>query len=289
MRGVMTVPEQVLAAPKFDLQRLIDIASAPEFPEQASKDWVTDHQAFAIQICVLYLVVIFGTKYFMKSRQSFELFYPLNMWNAFLAAFSIAGTVTLLPEFVTTISNHGFIASYCKRFDFMRGANGFWGWMFILSKMLEMGDTVFLVLRKKPLLFLHWYHHLLTLIYAFYSYPSSPGFNRWGVNLNFFVHAFMYSYYFIRSLRIRLPGAVAKFITTLQILQFAISLTILVHLGMLIFIRKVECDFDLNVFILAIFMESTYLILFINFFLRSYVVGGGKSKYRGERSIQKQH
>ncbi|VDM32008.1 unnamed protein product [Toxocara canis] len=143
------------------------------------------------------MLIIFGTKYLMRNRQPFELFYPLNVWNAFLAAFSIAGTVTLLPEFISTISKHGLNASYCKRYDFTRGAKGFWGWMFIVSKLFEMGDTVFLVLRKRPLMFLHWYHHVLTVVYAFYSYPTTPGFNRWGVNLNFFVHAFMYRLCFV--------------------------------------------------------------------------------------------
>lgn len=38
------------------------------------------------------------------------------------------------------------------------------------------------------------YHHILTLIYAWYSHPITPGFNRYGIFLNFFVHAFMYSW-----------------------------------------------------------------------------------------------
>lgn len=58
--------------------------------------------------------------------------------------------------------------------------------------MFELMDTIFVVLRKRPLMFLHWYHHVLTMIYAFFSYPLTPGFNRWGIYLNFFVHAFMY-------------------------------------------------------------------------------------------------
>lgn len=34
-------------------------------------------------------------------------------------------------------------------------------------------------------------------------------------------------------------------------------------------------------------MDITYLILFINFFLQSYVLGGGKSKYRATEKSAK--
>jgi len=81
-------------------------------------------------------------------------------------------------------------------------------------------------------------------------------------------------------MKIRVPGVVAQFITTLQILQFVISVAILFHLGILIYVQKVDCDFDPNIFMLASFMDLTYLALFVNFFLQSYVFGGGKSKYR---------
>uniref|UniRef100_A0A1I7YLV8 Elongation of very long chain fatty acids protein n=1 Tax=Steinernema glaseri TaxID=37863 RepID=A0A1I7YLV8_9BILA len=276
--------KQQLTEFHLDTAGLVRLVTSSPFDENAAKSWITNHQVLAIQACILYVIVVFGTKFFMRNRQPFDLFVPLNCWNCFLAVFSIVGTIKLTPEFVSTVMNKGIQTSYCKIDGFLEGNNGYWVYLFIASKLIELVDTVFLVLRKRPLMFLHWYHHILTLIYAFFSYPISPGFNRWGIYLNFFVHAFMYSYYFLRSMKIRVPGVVARFITSIQILQFIISCAVLAHLGVLIYIQGVACDFDNRVFILATFMDTTYLALFINFFLKSYVLGGGKQKYKKQKS-----
>jgi elongation of very long chain fatty acids protein 6 len=36
------------------------------------------------------------------------------------------------------------------------------------SKVPETVDTLFIVLRRQELIFLHWYHHASVLIYCFY-------------------------------------------------------------------------------------------------------------------------
>ncbi|VDM56639.1 unnamed protein product [Angiostrongylus costaricensis] len=267
---------------RFETKRFLSLVThgGQDFPDEEGRKFIADHFDITIQASLLYLIVVFGTKFFMRNRQPFSLFIPLNIWNFILAVFSILGMVKMSPEFWSTLKEKGFQNSYCFAYDFTKGENGYWVFLFIVSKLFELIDTVFLVLRKRPLMFLHWYHHILTGIYAFASHPTTPGFNRYGIYLNYTVHAFMYSYYFFRSMKISVPGTVAKFITTLQILQFVISCAILAHIGYLVYFLGVRCDFDGNIFALATFMDTTYLILFVNFFLTSYVIRGGKTKYQ---------
>lgn len=40
---------------------------------------------------------------------------------------------------------------------------------FALSKPIELLDTLFLILRKRPVIFLHWYHHVTVLLYTWLS------------------------------------------------------------------------------------------------------------------------
>lgn len=75
--------------------------------------------------------------------------------------------------------------------------SGFWTWMFVLSKLPELGDTVFIVLRKKPLIFLHWYHHITVLLYTWYSFTEYTSSARWFVVMNYCVHrCVLYQLYF---------------------------------------------------------------------------------------------
>jgi len=65
----------------------------------------------------------------------------------------------------------------------------------LFGQIVELGDTAFIVLRKQPLQFLHWYHHITVMMYCFYSYPLYIASSRWYVAMNFFVHSAMYTYY----------------------------------------------------------------------------------------------
>merc|ERR1719502_696310 len=69
---------------------------------------------------------------------------------------------------------------------------------FNLSKMPEFVDTIFLRLRKRPVIFLHWYHHIVTMLYCWYGNQEGVVFNCSGMffgAMNLSVHSVMYVYY----------------------------------------------------------------------------------------------
>ena len=186
-----------------------------------------------------------------------------------LAVFSILGTLRTLPELVTTVHTHGLHFSMCNP-SFYQGPTGFWVMLYTFSKAYELGDTLFIVLRKQKLIFLHWYHHLVTLIYMFFAYKDFIALGRWGITMNFVVHAFMYTYYTLRAFRVRVPRTVNVFITSMQLVQMVVGVTMTSY-SFYLLSQNITCQQTLANNIFSAIMYASYLALFANFFYKTYV------------------
>lgn len=162
----------------------------------------------------------------------------------------------------------------------------------MLSKVPETIDTLFIVLRRQPLIFLHWYHHASVLVYCFYRYdiPSifsfpvvyfnlvSLGFSyalfvstgRWFVSMNYCVHTIMYGYFALRAARIRVPRSLQQGITLLQLIQMIIGC--MINLAALEQKRhgKLCATSETNIYI-SLAMYASYLLLFAHFFYSTYL------------------
>jgi len=175
-------------------------------------------------VCVLYLLFIYIGPKVMGGRKPWDLRTPLKFWNLCLAVFSFIGTVRVLPHLVYLLLSLGWNVSMCTppAFTYGHGACGLWVMLFIYSKYFELVDTVFIVLRKKPLTFLHWYHHLTVLLYTWDAYVQEQPPGIYFVAMNYTVHAIMYFYYFLAAVMSK-PPKWAVFVTILQISQMFIG------------------------------------------------------------------
>ena len=236
------------------------------------RPWLTDYGYISICVSAVYLVLVFLGSGWMETRPAFHLRRPLVMWNTGLAVFSMLGFLTVFPPLAENVSERGFVSSVCASRRAGAAPRQLWSLLFLLSKTVELGDTAFIVLRKTPLSFLHWYHHITVYVYcAWFSGTSGESpITFWFGTTNYFVHFIMYSYYTLKAAGMRIPRWVAQVITILQLAQFVLGVaTIITAL-----IQKtggVECDAPYDLLYAGFIMYISYFILFLNFFRHRYL------------------
>jgi len=75
--------------------------------------------------------------------------------------------------------------------------------LFIYSPFSELIDTFFIIIHKKKLLFLHWYHHVTVLLYCWQCFAYTPSYAVIFMTMNYGVHALMYGYYFLMAVKMK--------------------------------------------------------------------------------------
>ncbi|GMT21773.1 hypothetical protein PFISCL1PPCAC_13070 [Pristionchus fissidentatus] len=227
----------------------------------------------------MYVMTIFALQEFMRGRPAFKLALPIKMWNLFVAVMSGVCAVILTPEYFDTMINKGYSASVCSSQDsFFRGNNGWAVFILAFARLPEYIDTLFIVLRKRPLLFIHWYHHALTIVISWYTFSQGVAGVRHGMYANAIIHTFMYSYYFFCAMRLFPPPFIARSITIIQILQFIWVFYSLAHMTVLRYVMGEPCEVDHVSMALSWIMDLSYLYLFVDFYV---------NKYKGESTTAK--
>lgn len=254
-----------------------------EFEAAPIKIWMETNWIGICSVASLsYLIFIFGVSHWMKDREPYGLRQPLAIWSFSLAAFSIIGTLRTWPEFLTGLTQKGFHHTVCDT-TFLEDnhVTALWTWLFVLSKLPELVDTVFIVLRKQKLIFLHWYHHVTVLWFSWYSYVGFTSTCRWFMVMNYAVHALMYTYYGVRASRIKVPNVLAMVITTLQTLQMVVGCTINITAAYYLHSGR-KCAVSSQNLVWSFLMYTSYFYLFARFFYLSYFKPGGTKSLKKE-------
>lgn len=220
----------------------------------------------------LYLVGLRWGTSVMTTRPAFEFKALLVIWNLLLAVYSAMGAMRTVPHLLLLLRNFGFEYTICRAAvaSYSNGAAGFWVCLFIYSKYFELIDTVLLVLRKKQVPFLHWYHHFTVLLYCWNAYVWEMPTGIYFAAMNYSVHAIMYFYYFLAAVCSR-PPKWAKMVTVLQLTQMVIGVTVtLLHIRLLLQAGSGNCDGHLPNLAAAAGMYASYFYLFAAFFAKRF-------------------
>ncbi|KAK7197489.1 fatty acid elongase [Novymonas esmeraldas] len=175
----------------------------------------------------------------------------------------------------------GLVTSLCywNRNIFEDGTTAFWLLTFNLSKILELMDTVFLLLKHKPVPFIHWYHHTSVMLFCWHAHVSGISNGLGFAVMNMWVHAIMYFYYFMCACGYRkLVRPFASLVTLLQLLQMFTGMAIILYTTYLYLTHPGGCDTTASSLAFGTGMYFSYIVLFVKLFRDNYVL-----KKRGDR------
>lgn len=231
-----------------------------------SQYWVTP-----IIVVILYLTLIrLGTKW-MEDRKPMQVKRLLFIWNSLLAFYSIWATYRLANSVTFHLRHKGIRAILCTlTTDDADNVSAFHAFLFVMSKILEMGDTLFLIVRKRQMLFLHWYHHATVLLLSWLSIVDLAPTSMVFATVNVAVHSFMYTYYALASIGYRIPKRISIGITVMQISQMVIGI---VAQSASFYTSQVDstCRCPSKTLIAAFTIYGSYFALFVHFFVHRYV------------------
>jgi len=221
----------------------------------------------------LYVFFVFTGKALMRSRNAWSgalLQYLVGAHNLFLCALSVAMFSFTMGHMMWyfVIWRFSLFKIMCdSQCNILEGPIAFWVYVFLLSKYYEFLDTFFIVIKKNPLIFLHWYHHILTLLITWAGIKYGVGFQYMALITNTFVHIIMYWYFFLTSQGVKNIWW-KPYLTIAQMIQFGMNgcgITLWYYWDY----KHGCCGDDMTVF-WVLFANITFFILFLNSFIHNY-------------------
>ena len=230
-------------------------------------------QPAAVVACYL-LLVRYGQQW-MERRAPFRLRGISRCWNFSVAAFSICGAWVCVPHLVHQLYAHGFWFSVCADVYDLAGYGppALWAAAFTWSKLFELFDTALLVLKKRPVRTLHWFHHASVIGFAWAAWAYETPAALWYGAMNYSVHAVMYTYFALTSVE-RCRASVlrlARTITALQISQFAFGTVVNGFAAGAYLMPGVGCAIQPAILQLAAALYLVYGALFVQLFVERYL------------------
>ena len=201
-------------------------------------------------------------------------------WNFGLSAFSFCGVCACLPVMAHELRSNGFYFTTCAPAPWYgAGTHGMFVALFIYSKFAELVDTAIILLGKRSVLLLHWWHHVTVLLYCWHSYCTQIATGLWFATMNYCVHSIMYAYFGCMGVAWLRPKVkpFAIYITLLQLLQMVVGIFVTCR-AVVYQANGKDCSVNKTNSILGLAMYSSYFLLFGKFYVETYVLKTKKAK-----------
>ncbi|XP_069134116.1 very long chain fatty acid elongase 4-like isoform X2 [Argopecten irradians] len=266
---------EVLQDKYYEFQKFWDWAVSISDPRV--KDWpLMQSYTPTIALTILYIFSVIVGKRVMANRDPIKFKYTLFFYNL--------GLIILNFHISATLFISAYRAGYslqCQSVKYSYDVNEYniacALWWFYISKLVEMMDTIFFVLRKKnnQISFLHVYHHASMFPLWFIGVKwVAGGQSFFGAMINSFIHVLMYSYYGLSALGPHMQKYLwwKRYLTILQLIQFVVGI---IHAAQSLFFR---CDFPEWMHWALCLYAFSILLLFLNFYFHAYIVSLRRQK-----------
>ncbi|XP_064482454.1 very long chain fatty acid elongase 4-like [Ornithodoros turicata] len=255
------------------------------FADRRTEKWFLAQSPLPVlAIIAVYLAIVFWGPRVMSKRQPFQLRPVLIIYNFSVASLNLYIALEIL--YCITKRRYSWL---CQLVDYsdneyeVRIARALW-WYY-MSKLIEMLDTVFFVLRKKDnqLTYLHIYHHSTMFFFWWIGVKWVAGGSAApGPSINCLVHVLMYSYYGLTALGPKIQRYLwwKKYLTLIQLVQFSAGLGFGLN-GILS-----GCKFTRWMQYAFVTYAFSFLLLFGNFYIYAYRSRNKARSYQLEKCGQ---
>jgi len=276
----------VLNPQSLPLESLRKFEVLPKTYDEMKLFWASFSMFDPILYGLIYLLITFGGYNLMLKREPWKLVWFQRCWNIAIAIFSIWCSIRTCSLIVKWISRDGTIMTMRPLTEIIcdgsignvfldQSPMAFYTVIFIFSKYFEFMDTFFLIMRKKQLITLHWWHHFSVSVFCMYGGMSQISITMFGAVLNYFVHGYMYTYYAFASFGYR-PSIWARPITVLQLTQFIVGLMI-ACVAVYAKYNRPKCIWQnpsadgMYMLAMTFFIYGSYFLLFAQFYFGRYI------------------
>lgn len=230
----------------------------------------------------LYFVRILGPK-MMKSRQPYDILWTIRLYNITMASvsFYLFYRGTILTKFGSSYFG-------CKPVDQSSSEHVellSLGPIYFITKIAQLLDTIFFVLRKKynQASNMHVFHHTFIIICVWFYIKVEPmGGSVLFPYLHVGVHTILYSYYFLATFK-SIQSYISKWkrhLTELEMVQFILSM---VHFS---FQGLSDCDYPPVLAMAGLSFNFLFLLLFCNYYYNCYIKDKPTKSPRNEKDDQ---